>query len=343
MLFSGEVPGVEIREGKNEVHIPMEPNYTNWHENDVDGDEYCWCACSKCDCDDDSGACGANCSPDLQETLAFGNCSDGYDNDCDEWIDEAAPGCYNMAYILAGCFDMGDHFNEGDSDELPVHNVCISTFAMDVHEVTNAEYAKCVDAGMCTAPPYTYSITRSTYYGDPAYDDFPVIYMNWHNAEDYCTWAGKRLPTEAEWEYAARGGLPEPPDMEYKRYPWGDTIDCDDANYGRGDSSSPCLDHCHNGECDNDTHPAENYAPNGYGLYDMAGNVREWTNDWYQADYYSVSPENNPQGPASGFYRVQRGGSWYSFNFFEYYPRVAARSMSNPSSKACFVGFRCAW
>ena len=237
-----------------------------------------------------------------------------------------------MAEIPAGCFDMGDHFGEGNSDELPVHNVCISAFEMDVHEVTNAEYAECVAGGGCTAPFRTYSYTRPTYYGDPAYDDFPVIYVDWYQAEDYCTWAGKRLPTEAEWEYAARGGLAG------KRYPWGDAIDCDDACYGRFHSSSACWDHCHNGECDNDTHPVGNYAPNGYGLYDMAGNVWEWVNDWYQSDYYSVSPPNDPPGPASGTNRVLRGGSWYSFTYFL---RVASRDGLSPDFEYFNLGFRC--
>jgi len=226
-----------------------------------------------------------------------------------------------MAAIPAGCFDMGDHFGEGGTNELPVHNVCISAFEMDVHEVTNAEYAACVAGGGCTEPYYTGSYSRATYYGDPAYDDFPVIYVDWFQAEDYCTWAGKRLPTEAEWEYAARGGL------SGKRYPWGDTISGTDANYW--DSGDPW---------DNDTSPVEYYAPNGYGLYDMAGNVWEWVNDWYQSDYYSVSPPNDPPGPVSGSYRVLRGGSW---RYNTYFLRVAVRSNYFPVLEHNYVGFRC--
>jgi len=229
-----------------------------------------------------------------------------------------------MAAIPAGCFDMGDPFGEGSPDELPVHEVCISAFQMDVHEVTNAEYAECVAGGGCTSPVDSSSATRATYYGDPAYGDFPVIWVNWSQAEQYCTWAGKRLPTEAEWEYAARGGLAG------KRYPWGDAAGGADANYR--DSGDPW---------DNDTSRGEHYAPNGYGLYDMAGNAYEWVNDWYKSDYYSESPTHDPAGPASGTSRVMRGGSWTAPTF---YLRMADRGRVYipPFSVEDHVGFRCA-
>ncbi len=230
------------------------------------------------------------------------------------------PSSSGMAMIPAGCFDMGDHFSEGYSNELPVHNVCItSDFYMDVHEVTNAEYEACVDAGACTAPQYSYSNTRDPYYGNPDYDNYPVIWVDWNQATDYCTWAGKRLPTEAEWEYAARGGL------SGKRYPWGDTATaCVDANYDW---------------CIGDTSEVESYPANGYGLYDMAGNVWELVNDWYQSDYYSSSPTNDPPGPASGTYRVMRGDSGGTDTS---YLRVAVRSYPYPAFQHSDVGFRCA-
>ena len=253
---------------------------------------------------------------------------DGDDNQCPGdagygSVDEGCPTRSGMALIPSGCFDMGDAFAEGNSDELPVHNVCITSgFYMDVHEVTNAEYAACVSAGGCTAPGNSSSYTRGSYYGNPTYDDFPVIYVSWYQANDYCTWAGKRLPTEAEWEYAARGGL------SGKRYLWGDTISGTDANYNN--SGDPW---------DNDTSPMENYAANGYGLYDMTGNVWEWVNDWYQDDYYSVSPTNDPSGPASDTYRVLRGGSWEDVTFNL---RVANRLLDTPSYQDFNVGFRCA-
>ncbi len=237
------------------------------------------------------------------------------------------PTASDMALIPAGCFNMGDHFAEGGTNELPVHEVCLSTFEMDVHEVTNAEYAKCVDEGGCTAPAYYDSATRETYYGDPAYDDFPVVNVYWALADEYCTWAGKRLPTEAEWEYAARGGL------SGKRYPLGDMISGSEAN--SWDSGDPW---------DNDTTPVKNYVANGYGLYDMAGNVREWVNDWYQEDYYVVSPTNDPPGPESGPEHVLRGGMWLTSLYPPNAFRVADRNVDpfNIYYVTSFIGFRCA-
>jgi formylglycine-generating enzyme required for sulfatase activity len=229
----------------------------------------------------------------------------------------------SMALIPSGCFDMGDAFGEGSSDELPVHNICItSDFYMDVHEVTNAGYAACVGAGSCTVPSISSSRTRASYYGNPDYDSFPVIYISWSQANDYCTWAEKRLPTEAEWEYAARGGL------SGKRYPWGDTISGTEANY----------DHSGDDPWNDDTSPVAFYPANGYGLYDMAGNVSEWVNDWYQSDYYNMSPTNDPPGPDSGTYGVTRGGNYYSNS---YYTRVADRNQLEHTDQWRTLGFRC--
>ena len=228
-----------------------------------------------------------------------------------------------MAAIPAGCFDLGDAFGEGDGDELPVHHVCLtSDFYLDVHLVTNAEYQACADAAECTPPGYANSYTRAAYYRNPAYDNFPVIYIDWNQATVYCAWAGKRLPTEAEWEYAARGG------RSGSRYLWGDTISGADANFW--DSGDPW---------DNDTSETGFYAPNGYGLYDMAGNVWEWVNDRYSPSYYSLSPSDDPPGPDTGSSRVVRGGSWSvdTINL-----RVSNRLNYDPAQIGSLLGFRCA-
>lgn len=207
-------------------------------------------------------------------------------------------------------------------DECPLHNVCISAFAMDVHEVTNAEYKRCVDAGACSPPSSSSSNTRGSYYGGPAYGDYPVIYMDWNSAAAYCGWADKRLPSEAQWEYAARGGLAG------KRYPWGDTLTGADANYIN--SADPE---------DDDTNAQGSYPPNGFGLYDMAGNVLEWVNDRYGSGYYGISPPNDPPGPGTGGSRVVRGGSFLSDAST---CRVADRFPFAPADKYNSLGFRCA-
>jgi formylglycine-generating enzyme required for sulfatase activity len=254
---------------------------------------------------------------------------DGLDNQCpgDAGYGDIDEGCVqDMVQIPAGCFDMGDAFTEGGSDELPVHHVCISAFEMDVHEVTNSEYAECVDAGACTPPAKSGSSSRPTYYGDPGYDDYPVIWVDWDQATEYCQWSGERLPTEAEWEDAARGGLAG------NRYPWGDAISGLDANYwSSGDPE------------EGDTNAVGSYPDNGYGLFDMAGNVSEWVADWYLSDYYPYCVQhgivNDPQGPANGWSRIQHGGSCHSD------PRglrVADRASSSRSHKSESLGFRCA-
>lgn len=245
----------------------------------------------------------------------------GEDDDGDRDIVYAS----EMAHIPTGCFDMGDAFNEGQIDELPVHNVCITGFDLDIHEVTNVQYEDCVDDGGCEPPSFVSSSTRANYYETAAYADFPVIHVSWYSARNYCTWLDKRLPTEAEWEYAARGGL------SGQRYPWGNTISGSDANYlNSGD------------EWDNDTSEVKHYAPNGYGLYDMAGNVFEWANDRWLSEYYSVSPTNDPQGPVEGSLRMMRGGGWNNDVNTNNFLRVAWRAGPNPSSGSPMVGIRCA-
>lgn len=236
--------------------------------------------------------------------------------------------------IPAGSFLMGcDSSNpaeygcnawSGQIHEQPLHSVYLDAYTIDKYEVTNARYAACVAAGGCTAPGSVNSSTRSPYYGSATYADYPVINVDWNQARAFCEWEGKRLPTEAEWEKAARGS------SDTRVSPWGDSApDCTKVNYwGR------------NG-CVGDTSRVGSYASGAspYGAMDMVGNVWEWVNDWYQEDYYSVSPGTNPLGPATGGFRMMRGGSWVNL---ELYMRSAFRGINNPDNGGLYHGFRCA-
>ena len=229
-----------------------------------------------------------------------------------------------LAYVPAGEFKMGSE--DGADNEKPVHTVYLDAFWIDQTEITNAMYAHCVQAGACDPPSLTKSYTRDSYYGNPEFDNYPVIYVSWNDAIAYCNWAGRRLPIEAEWEKAA--GWDEDQQAQ-RRYPWGETIDCALANYWGKD-----------GACVGDTTAVGSYE-NGasfYGAYDMAGNVWEWVADWYDSGYYASSPSSNPTGPDSGSFQVLRGDSW---SYFIDLARSALRSGSPPSSSSVNVGFRC--
>lgn len=222
----------------------------------------------------------------------------------------------------------------GFEDQEPVHTVKLDDFLIDRYEVTNARYAECVDAGKCFAPSSTASSTRQSYYGNAEYDDYPVILVSWFDAKRHCEWRGARLPTEAEWEKAARG-------TDGRLYPWGNALASNRANF----CDRNCrYDWAHADYDDGyaDTAPVGSYSMgiSPYGVYDMAGNVWEWVSDWYDADYYSASPSENPTGPSSGQFRVARGGAWFSQGISV----LAPHRMANvPTAGYHLVGgFRCA-
>ena len=198
-----------------------------------------------------------------------------------------------MVLVPAGEFTMGN--DRGQEYERPAHKVYLDSFYIDIYEVTNRRYKDCVDTGVCHVPLYIGSETRSSYYGNLEYEDYPVIYVNWEMAQTYCEWRGAQLPTEAQWEKAARG-------TDGRTYPWGEGIDCTNANYW--DSTR--------GICVGDTTKVGSYegGKSSYGAYDMAGNVWEWVADWYLETYYQNSPASNPLGPATGDMRSLRGGGW---------------------------------
>jgi formylglycine-generating enzyme required for sulfatase activity len=225
-----------------------------------------------------------------------------------------------MILIPQGGFAMGNML--GAEDERPVHNVTLDDFYIDKYEITNARYAECVDAGVCQPPTNSGSATRESYYGNSEYDDFPVIYVSWFMAKAYCEWRGGRLPTEAEWEKAAR-------DDDERTYPWGDQADCGQANFWGGTSN-----------CAGDTVTVGSYpdTPSPYGVLDMAGNVWEWVLDWYDPGYYAISPNENPGGPSNGELRVMRGGSW---NGGALQIRVTTRGRNLPDGSYNYAGLRC--
>jgi serine/threonine protein kinase len=214
----------------------------------------------------------------------------------------------SLVYVPEGEFRMGSN----DGNERPVHTVYLDAFWIDQYEVTNAAYAKCVDSGKCRKPVDTSASQRPSYYGNSKFDNYPVVNVNWYMARDYCQWAGRRLPTEAEWEKAARG------DKDAHTYPWGDGINCDYANfYGCAGGVTTEVGTYEKGK-----------SP--YGVYDMIGNAFEWVADWYSETYYENSPYRNPLGPDSGKWRVLRGGSWDRPPNLVY---STSREWSDPSMK----------
>lgn len=227
-----------------------------------------------------------------------------------------------MMLVPGGAFRMGDNFGDGLPRERPVHTVEVDTFYMAKLEVTNAQWRKFRDDPGYDDPklwpsgrpmpkdqiPY-WTQANNHGGGTPDSDDYPVLGVNWDGAVAYCHWVsaktGKkyRLPTEAEWEKAARG-------TDQRRYPWGNNIDHSYANYvGSAPFDTGMKVGFFDGSKRGDLQTHSGASP--YGILDMAGNVMEWCSDWYSKDYYASSPRKNPKGPASGAYRVIRGGSFF--------------------------------
>jgi eukaryotic-like serine/threonine-protein kinase len=227
-----------------------------------------------------------------------------------------------QVYVPAGNFILGSSKTDTarQINEKTQRTVYLDAYWIDQTDVTNAMYAQCVQAGQCQTPSKTSSQTRSTYYGDPQYDHYPVIFVSWDDAMAYCTWAGRRLPTEAEWEKAARG-------TDGRPYPWGKQApDATLANFGQPNTG--------------DTTEVGKFPAGAspYGALDMAGNVWQWVNDWY-SDKYSP-PAKNPPGATTGDYRVLRGGSWLNDarGVRATYPYWGTQDLRN----ANVFGFRCA-
>jgi formylglycine-generating enzyme required for sulfatase activity len=243
-----------------------------------------------------------------------------------------------QVFIPDGSFQMGGLNDQAQPDEEPARKVTMTGFWLDKTEVTNAQYAKCVADGACDVPNELKSATHPDYYTNPDFADYPVIYVTWNDADTYCKWAGRRLPTEAEWEYAARGSA------DYRNFPWGDTEPtAENANYEYKNK---------------DTAKVGSY-PSGaspFGVLDMAGNVWEWTADFYGSTYYQTASSENPAGPekpgVNGLLMSIRGGSWVdgsnelrvSNRGFAAAQNLEADKLSNSYAGESndHMGFRCA-
>ncbi len=255
--------------------------------------------------------------------LGTGACSDRTDRL--PGTGEEQETCGTMVLIPEGKFNMGSDEPGANRDEKPAHAVSVSAFYIDCCEVTNAEYKKFVLATghrqprveAAWAEPYNW--TGNDY--PPETDRNPVVLVSWHDASAYAVWAGKRLPTEAEWEKAARAG------MVGKLFPYGNSVELNQANFFKSYLRSKKL------------RPVGSFKPNAYELYDMAGNVWEWCRDWYGPVYYGSNTAADPSGPIHADYKVFRGGSWKSDIEFL---RCAQRGKNSPDHKSATVGFRCA-
>jgi len=233
-----------------------------------------------------------------------------------------------MVVVPSGEFPMGvpEGDRDGGRDEYPRHQVFVDTFYMDTFEVTNGRYLEFVKATGHRVPQNPTNPTRNLWQGDAITDslaDRPVINVDWYDAEAYCKWAGKRLPTEAEWEKAAKG-------TSDRRFPWGNVEPTDKhLNFNQRWIGEKTL------------MPVGSYeaGKSPFGVYDIVGNVWEWVNDWYDPRYYEKSPEKNPQGPDTGTMKIIRGAGWQNETPAV---RIFTRVNSAPTVRNESTGFRCA-
>lgn len=224
----------------------------------------------------------------------------------------------SMMLVPEGEFTIGT--DDRNENEKPAHEVFLDAYYIDKYEVVNLSYRACVGAEKCSLPHQNYSSTHSSYFDNPEFDNYPVIFVDWEQAETYCKWRDAHLPTEAQWEKSARG-------TDGRNLPWGDYVDT--------------YDNYINQNINGDVVAVGSYelGKSPYGLYDMAGNVWEWVADWYSDTYYQNSAARNPLGPDVGQFRVLRGGhrAKYSWSFSS-----TARIRFNPAYFDSYIGFRCA-
>ena len=224
-----------------------------------------------------------------------------------------------MRLVSAGEFTMGSDL---EVTEQPVHTLSLDAYYIDKYEVTNEAYQKCVDADICTPQSYTYSATRKEHYNNPEFSNYPVIYITWEMANLYCEWRGAHLPTEAEWEKAARG-------TDARLYPWGNEFGCSYANMViQGE------------QCVGDTTSVGSYETgiSPYGLYDMAGNVAEWTSSIFKP--YPYDQNDGREDPSIYINHIVRGGTWYYTD--ETYSRTTKHDALPTMTRDPDIGFRCA-
>lgn len=226
-----------------------------------------------------------------------------------------------MVNIPAGSFIRGSSEGAGRADEMPRTKIFLNAFSIDKYEVTNSRYLAFIAATGHKEPFNVYA--EGSLSTAPGIENLPVVEVTWHDAADYCQWVGKRLPTEAEWEKAARG-------TDGRIYPWGD------------EEPSPLHANYDREWADKNTLKPVGSMPRGaspYGVHDMSGNAREWVQDWYDKDYYQQAPKRNPKGPDKSLLKVIRGGGWRSFDSDI---RAAARGKGGFALKTHGTGFRCA-